>query len=74
MGIDQILLEIEKLPLEEKINVKCPEDSGEIVIRHTRRGKTFYGCKNWPVCKFASWTKPKSNNSESANVNSVKQS
>ncbi|OGE27368.1 DNA topoisomerase I [Candidatus Daviesbacteria bacterium RIFCSPHIGHO2_01_FULL_40_11] len=45
--------------LEEKINVKCPDDGGEIIVRHTKRGKTFYGCKNWPVCKFASWTKPK---------------
>ncbi|MBI2334739.1 type I DNA topoisomerase [Candidatus Daviesbacteria bacterium] len=46
--------------LEEKVNAICPEDGGEIVVRHTKRGKTFYGCKNWPVCKFASWTKPKS--------------
>ncbi len=46
--------------LEEKINVKCPLDGGEIVVRRTKRGKTFYGCKNWPDCKFASWTKPKS--------------
>lgn len=46
--------------LEEKVNAKCPQDGGEIVVRHTRRGKTFYGCKNWPTCKFASWTKPKS--------------
>lgn len=45
--------------LEEKINAQCPLDNGEIVVRHTKRGKTFYGCKNWPVCKFASWTKPK---------------
>lgn len=45
--------------LEEKVDVKCPLDGGEIVVRHTRRGKTFYGCKNWPGCKFASWTKPK---------------
>ncbi|MBI2020796.1 type I DNA topoisomerase [Candidatus Daviesbacteria bacterium] len=45
--------------IEETINIKCPEDGGEIVVRKTRRGKTFYGCKNWPVCKFASWTKPK---------------
>ena len=45
--------------LEEKINVKCPLDGGDIVVRHTRRRKTFYGCKNWPGCKFASWTKPK---------------
>ena len=45
--------------LAEKINVKCSLDSGEVVIRRTKSGKTFYGCKNWPVCKFASWTKPK---------------
>ncbi len=45
--------------LEEKINAKCPDDDGDVVVRKTRRGKTFYGCKNWPVCKFASWTKPK---------------
>ncbi|TSC88265.1 MAG: DNA topoisomerase I [Microgenomates group bacterium Gr01-1014_7] len=45
--------------LEEKVNAICPDDGGDIVVRHTRRGKTFYGCKNWPGCKFASWTKPK---------------
>lgn len=50
--------------LEETINVKCPQDEGEIVVRKTRRGKTFYGCKNWPGCKFASWTKPKAVNNE----------
>ncbi|MBI2196857.1 type I DNA topoisomerase [Candidatus Daviesbacteria bacterium] len=52
--------------LEEKINAKCPDDGGDIVVRHTKRGKTFYGCKNWPVCKFASWTKPKTGNSAQA--------
>lgn len=41
------------------INAKCPKDNGEIVVRRTKKGKTFYGCKNWPDCKFASWTKPK---------------
>ena len=45
--------------MEEKIDAKCPDDGGDIVVRKTRKGKTFYGCKNWPVCKFASWTKPK---------------
>lgn len=45
--------------LEEKINMKCPDDGGDIVVRHTKKRKTFYGCKNWPACKFASWTKPK---------------
>jgi len=50
--------------LEEKVNAKCPDDGGDIVVRKTRKGKTFYGCKNWPGCKFASWTKPKGGNPE----------
>ena len=45
--------------MEEKVNAKCPDCGGDIVVRRTKRGKTFYGCKNWPGCKFASWTKPK---------------
>lgn len=44
---------------EEKVDVKCPDCRGDITIRKTRKGKPFYGCKNWPECKFASWTKPK---------------
>lgn len=40
------------------IGVKCPEDGGEIVEKRTRRGKTFYGCSNYPNCKYASWQKP----------------
>jgi len=39
--------------------VKCPEDKGVIVVRKTRKGKQFYGCKNYPKCKWASWRKPK---------------
>ncbi|MEK7616442.1 MAG: type I DNA topoisomerase [Patescibacteria group bacterium] len=50
--------------IEELINAKCSDDGGDIVVRHTRRGKTFYGCKNWPGCKYASWTKPKGVNSD----------
>lgn len=50
--------------MEEPVNAKCPEDGGEVVIRKTKRGKTFYGCKNWPTCKYASWTKPAENNKE----------
>ncbi len=40
--------------------LKCPEDQGDVIIRRTKKGKTFYGCSNWPTCKWASWTKPKS--------------
>src|SRR3989338_373189 len=36
----------------------CPDDGGKVVMRRTRRGRTFWGCGNYPKCKFASWQKP----------------
>ncbi len=45
--------------IEEKLGLKCPDCGGDIVIKKTRRGKSFYGCSNYPKCKFASWNKPK---------------
>lgn len=40
------------------IGVKCPEDGGEIIERKTKKGRLFYGCSNYPNCKYASWNKP----------------
>lgn len=45
-------------PWLEKIGVKCPKDGGELVERKTRKGRTFYGCANYPACDFTSWKKP----------------
>jgi len=45
-------------PWLEKIGVKCPKDAGDIVERKTRKGRTFYGCANYPTCDFTSWKKP----------------
>ncbi len=45
--------------IEQILDVKCPDDGGDVVVRKTKRGKTFFGCKNYPNCKYASWTKPK---------------
>ncbi|MCJ7717634.1 MAG: type I DNA topoisomerase [Anaerolineales bacterium] len=42
----------------EKIGVICPNDGGELIERRTRKGRTFYGCDNYPECDFASWKKP----------------
>ncbi len=41
----------------EKIDMKCPRCGGDIVVKKTRRGKTFYGCSNYPTCNFAAWKK-----------------
>ena len=39
--------------------VSCPRGcGGEIVERKSKRGKTFYGCSNYPDCDFVLWYKP----------------
>ena len=45
-------------PWLEKIGVHCPLDEGEIVQRKTRKGRTFFGCVNYPDCEFTSWKRP----------------
>ncbi|MEK7197960.1 MAG: type I DNA topoisomerase, partial [Patescibacteria group bacterium] len=35
---------------------KC--DTGKIVKRRTKKGRTFWGCSNWPKCDFATWQNP----------------
>ncbi|HEU0294298.1 MAG TPA: type I DNA topoisomerase [Anaerolineales bacterium] len=45
-------------PWLEKIGVLCPKDQGELVEKKTRKGRTFYGCANYPNCDFTSWKRP----------------
>ena len=45
-------------PWLEKIGVACPQDGGELVERKTRKGRTFFGCNNYPECDFTSWKRP----------------
>ena len=41
----------------EKAGIMCPSCGGDIIVKKTRRGKQFYGCGNYPDCKFAAWKK-----------------
>jgi DNA topoisomerase-1 len=41
----------------EKVDLLCPNCKSQIVIKKSRRGKTFYGCSNYPKCTFAAWRK-----------------
>ena len=41
-----------------KIGVNCPECSGELVERKTRKGRTFFGCNGYPECEFSVWNRP----------------
>jgi len=45
-------------PWLEKIGIECPKDGGDIVEKKTRKGRTFYGCANYPDCDFTSWKRP----------------
>lgn len=55
-------------PLKEKpdtIDMKCPKcNEGDIVIRHTRRKRIFYGCSRYPECDYATWVDPRKEDPE----------
>ncbi len=39
--------------------IACPlECEGTLIRRKTRKGKIFYGCSEFPNCKFATWDEP----------------
>ncbi len=39
---------------QELLDVPCPTCGGDIAVRKTKRGDTFYGCVNYPKCDFSS--------------------
>jgi DNA topoisomerase-1 len=45
------------------IGVACPEEGcgGELTERRSKRGKPYYGCANYPACKFVVWQRPVAN-------------
>jgi len=43
----------------ERIGMKCPDCiKGDVIIKTTSKRRRFYGCSNYPKCKWASWRKP----------------
>jgi DNA topoisomerase-1 len=42
-------------PIVKDTGAKCPKDGGAIVERRSKKGRTFYGCANYPNCDFVSW-------------------
>ncbi len=49
---------IKKEPQEVKEIIDCPNCSGKIIEKHSKKGKVFYGCNNYPKCKTAYWYEP----------------
>ena len=45
-------------PLVKETGVHCPICQGQVVERRTKKGRTFYGCQNYPQCNFTTWDQP----------------
>lgn len=44
----------------KKVGLTCPEcKKGDIIERRTKKGKTFWGCSNFPKCQWATWEDPR---------------
>ena len=37
------------------------DNPGKVVKRRTKKGRTFWGCSNWPKCDYATWENPEKN-------------
>ena len=42
----------------QTIAAKCPKCGGEVAVRKSKKGGTFYTCQNSPECDFISWSEP----------------
>ena len=42
------------------IGIACPQEGcgGELTERRSKRGKPYFGCANYPTCKFVVWQRP----------------
>ena len=47
------------MPFYEKIGIPCPNCGKDIVIRHTKKGRRYYGCIDNPECDYMVWQRPK---------------
>ena len=45
-------------PLVVKVGVRCPQCGGDVLEKRSRRGRVFYGCENYPRCRFVTWSRP----------------
>ena len=53
-------------PLVESIDIPCPKCGGKILVKKTKKRRTFYVCENSPkTCDYISWNKPKKETYES---------
>jgi DNA topoisomerase I len=59
-------------PIVEELAAPCPNCSGKLLVKKSRKGKKFYGCSNYPQCTFVSWFEPVEEKCEKCNSYMVK--
>lgn len=58
----------------QTIGMKCPKcATGDIIVKHTRKRRIFYGCSRYPECDYASWTDPRNPQKEKNDPKSEEQ-
>lgn len=40
------------------VQIKCRKCEGELLLRYTKKGKSFYACSNAPKCSYILWDEP----------------
>lgn len=54
----------------QTIGMKCPKcATGDIIIKHTKKRRMFYGCSRYPECDYASWADPRNAQKEKEDLN-----
>ena len=48
----------ETRPFARRVGVQCPIDGREILEKRSKKGRTFFGCANWPNCDWVSFNRP----------------
>jgi len=51
-------------PYLKDAGFKCEKCGSPMLMKRTKKGKTFYGCSTWPKCDYATWRKPSQNKNE----------
>ncbi len=45
-------------PIIKESGANCPKCGGKLLIKKSKRGKTYYGCEHNPTCEFMTWDTP----------------
>ncbi len=45
-------------PIIKESGATCPKCGGKLLVKKSKKGKTYYGCEHNPTCEFMTWDMP----------------